>query len=539
MKKICRDFFSFPGKSLNEQYDSEPGNRSFDSPFCARWAPAGGTELLNVFRKPAQALPALRIPLTATLVIMLFLFQAQSLLAGDTKGRWGLGLEGGLMKLTEGYWDYSNKDQFGTLVIDRGLSSNWNFQLALKYGYVRPGAEYPEEDVGWDGKSGAPLYNVIFQPMTSLQYRFTPDSRFSPWAGLGMGLTSWNIIDKSGEDVGLFPSGDTIDGYDVNGERVALEGTDFTFNIQLGADFFITEKLAIKFGGRYYLMPANEIDNAGMSHYWGPDHVDANTAMVEVMVGLTWWFGASDRDHDGIPNNKDKCPDTPEDFDGYNDNDGCPELDNDNDGTPDLLDNCPNRPEDMDGFQDDDGCPDPDNDGDGIVDARDKCPDDAEDIDGFQDDDGCPEWDNDNDGVADEADVCPETPAGVAVDEKGCPNSKEIPDTRILKGVSFHSGSAQLTPGSIGVLAEVASSLRSWPNKRIEIRGHTDSTGNPESNRELSQRRAMSVRDSLIQMGISPSRITAVGYGQDFPIATNGTSAGRSENRRVEVHVVE
>jgi OmpA-OmpF porin, OOP family len=85
----------------------------------------------------------------------------------------------------------------------------------------------------------------------------------------------------------------------------------------------------------------------------------------------------------------------------------------------------------------------------------------------------------------------------------------------------------------------VAASLRSWPDKKIEIRGHTDSTGNAERNRELSQRRAMSVRDVLIQMGISPSRITAVGYGQDFPIASNGTAAGRSENRRVEVHVVQ
>jgi outer membrane protein OmpA-like peptidoglycan-associated protein/opacity protein-like surface antigen len=478
------------------------------------------------------------IPVKSALILFLILTLCGSSLAAGTQGRWGIGLEGGVMKLTEGYWDYSNADQFAALVIDRGLSYRWNLQLALKYGYVRPGAEYRGEDVGWDGKSGAAFYNVIFQPVAHLQYRFVPDSRISPWAGLGMGFTNWKVVDKTGESVGLFPSGDAISGYDINGDETDLKGTNFTFSFQLGADFFITESLAFNIGGRYHLMPGNEIDNVGMSHVWGPDHVDANTAMVEGMVGLTWWFGASDSDHDGISNKYDKCPDQPEDMDGFNDLDGCPDLDNDRDGIPDLQDSCPNQPEDMDGFQDEDGCPDPDNDGDGIVDARDQCPDEPEDMDGFEDEDGCPEIDNDGDGVADTEDTCPDTPNGVQVDENGCPVAAEIPQTLVLKGVSFRLGSAQLTASSISVLAEVAASLRSWPNKNVEIRGHTDNTGTPEGNRELSQRRAMSVRDSLIQMGISASRITAVGYGQDFPIADNNTVAGRNSNRRVEVHVI-
>lgn len=495
--------------------------------------------MFNVFSTSSLTQPRLHFTLLAALVLILTLFTAGNSLAGDLNGRWGIGLEGGVMKLTEGYWDYSSADQFGALVINRGINSHWNLQLALKYGHVRPGVTYPQDEAGWDGDSGAPLYNVIFQPIMHLQYRFAPDSRISPWTGLGVGFTNWHILDKTGEDVGMFPTGETVNGYNTNGDQVPLDGTDFTFSVQLGADIFLTENLAFNFGGRYHLMPANKTDNAGMSFYWGPDHVDANTAMVEAMVGLTWWFGASDRDHDGIANKYDKCPDQAEDMDGYNDTDGCPDLDNDSDGIPDLQDTCPTKPEDMDGFQDEDGCPDPDNDGDGIVDARDNCPDEAEDIDGFEDEDGCPDLDNDQDGVADEDDTCPDTPAGLSVDENGCTNIQEMPETLILKGVSFKTGSAQLTPGSIGVLAEVAASLRSWPDRNIEIRGHTDSTGNPESNRELSQRRAMSVRDSLIQMGISPSRITAVGYGQDFPISTNGTATGRSENRRVEVHVVD
>ena len=98
-----------------------------------------------------------------------------------------------------------------------------------------------------------------------------------------------------------------------------------------------------------------------------------------------------DSDGDGIPDDVDQCPDMPEDKDGFQDEDGCPDFDNDNDGIYDAQDKCPNDPEDFDGFQDEDGCPDLDNDGDGIPDKLDKCPNTPEDIDGYQDDDGCPD----------------------------------------------------------------------------------------------------------------------------------------------------
>ena len=132
--------------------------------------------------------------------------------------------------------------------------------------------------------------------------------------------------------------------------------------------------------------------------------------------------------------------------------------------------------------------------------------------------------------------MCPETPAGVEVDAAGCPTVQEIKQDLVLEGVTFLSGSAELTPQSVGTLAKVAQSLLAWPNVRIEVRGHTDSTGPAEANRNLSYRRALTVRDSLIQMGVSASRISAVGFGEDYPIADNTTSAGRSQNRRVEIH---
>ncbi len=131
-----------------------------------------------------------------------------------------------------------------------------------------------------------------------------------------------------------------------------------------------------------------------------------------------------DNDGDGIPDDQDRCRDEAEDFDGFQDEDGCPDPDNDGDGIPDVLDKCPNEPEDFDGFQDEDGCPDLDNDGDGIPDAVDKCPNEAEDFDGFQDEDGCPDLDNDGDGIPDAVDKCPNEPEDIDgfEDEDGCPD---------------------------------------------------------------------------------------------------------------------
>jgi hypothetical protein len=98
-----------------------------------------------------------------------------------------------------------------------------------------------------------------------------------------------------------------------------------------------------------------------------------------------------DSDGDGVPDDIDQCPDMPEDKDGFQDEDGCPDFDNDNDGIYDSQDQCPNEPEDFDGFQDADGCPDLDNDHDGIPDKLDKCPNTPRNIDGKKDSDGCPD----------------------------------------------------------------------------------------------------------------------------------------------------
>ena len=132
----------------------------------------------------------------------------------------------------------------------------------------------------------------------------------------------------------------------------------------------------------------------------------------------------ADSDQDGVPDDVDQCPDKKEDRDGFEDEDGCPDVDNDKDNVADEDDQCPNEPEDKDNYKDEDGCPDPDNDNDGIPDAIDKCPNEPEDFDGFQDDDGCPDLDNDKDGIPDVIDQCPNEPEDKDgyQDEDGCPD---------------------------------------------------------------------------------------------------------------------
>jgi outer membrane protein OmpA-like peptidoglycan-associated protein len=271
-----------------------------------------------------------------------------------------------------------------------------------------------------------------------------------------------------------------------------------------------------------------------------PDDRDGCIDQPEDLDGFQDTDGCPDmdNDHDGVADASDKCADLAEDADGFQDEDGCPDLDNDQDGVADATDKCPNEPEDFDGDMDTDGCPDlvKDSDNDSMPDDLDRCPLQSEDIDGYQDDDGCPDLDNDLDGIPDDTDKCPTQPEtfnGIE-DEDGCPDAKEIGKQFVLRGINFESGRADLTPDSHTVLDQVIASLNAYPEARLEVRGHTDSQGPANFNLELSKKRAESVRQYLIKGGIDPKRVSSVGIGEEEPMSSNATPEGRSLNRRIE-----
>jgi outer membrane protein OmpA-like peptidoglycan-associated protein len=104
-----------------------------------------------------------------------------------------------------------------------------------------------------------------------------------------------------------------------------------------------------------------------------------------------------------------------------------------------------------------------------------------------------------------------------------------------LGDVLFESGETQLREEAMASLVEVVDLLQSEPDKMIRIEGHTDSTGDSETNLEISALRASAVLDALVSLGVDAARFTAAGMGEDFPIASNETEEGRRQNRRVDV----
>ena len=255
-----------------------------------------------------------------------------------------------------------------------------------------------------------------------------------------------------------------------------------------------------------------------------------------------------DRDQDGVLNEVDKCSDTPglvylrgcpdSDSDGIIDEvDLCPTIlglakfggcpDSDNDGIPDSNDKCPNEA----GPISYGGCPkvDLDTDGDGIPDNEDVCPSKK----GSSVFGGCP--DSDKDGIIDINDNCPNE-AGLK-SNKGCPAVvREVQEVINLsaRNIQFENNSSKIKSILYADLDNIANIMQQYPEYNVLIGGHTDSVGNEEYNRSLSNRRAKNCVNYLVEKGISSSRISADGYGERKPILDNSTNTGREINRRVE-----
>ena len=205
------------------------------------------------------------------------------------------------------------------------------------------------------------------------------------------------------------------------------------------------------------------------------------------------------------------------------------------------MDRCPLDPEDKDGFEDANGCPDRDNDQDGVLDPKDRCPNEPEDKDGFEDADGCPDRDNDQDGIVDPEDLCPnepETKNGYA-DGDGCPDSEQVRvvgDKIVLDDrVHFWTNSAKIRPVSYALLERVAQIIKDNPTYvHLEVQGHTDERGPEWFNQKLSQDRAQSVADFLVKSGIARERLSARGFGASKPLVDKKSERAWFMNRRVE-----
>ena len=329
-------------------------------------------------------------------------------------------------------------------------------------------------------------------------------------------------------------------GYANFGEEPKLEGQDFDGSGYLNGNigFGLSYKFADKFSAVLNLN--RKVYSKELSNIINEDGTKGAFSN-EVTFGLSYHFGSTDSDGDGIKDSKDACP-----FDAGPENlNGCP--DDDNDGIINKDDACPKQaglaafngcPDtDQDGITDkEDACPEvfgdaayggcPDSDGDGIIDSEDNCPDQA----GESDNNGCPWNDSDSDGVLDKDDNCPNV-AG-SINNSGCPDVN-------LDGFSlkFDTDKAELSERVQEELAEIFTILSSNPTVSVVLEGHADETGSEGYNQKLSEKRANAAAEYLIQLGVSADRLLTKGYGETVPLTDNKTSEGRASNRRVEFKV--
>ena len=423
------------------------------------------------------------------------------------------------------------------LMVDKEFGRERRFRAALNAGFrARTGAT-AYTDTG-SGEAGSPATGEVIESGNEVPF------------GVGLAYAlSPQKFDVLGEVYGAFaPNGQNYQPLEaIGGIKVYLARNSF---LTLGGGAGVVPGKAGNPRARAFIgiiFEPNIGDRDGDGY---KDDVDACPSEPEDFDDFEDADGCPepDNDKDGILDEDDKCPLNPEDKDEFEDEDGCPEgnkNDRDGDGLLDDVDQCPDDPEDFDKFQDEDGCPDPDNDQDGILDVDDLCPNDPEDKDGWEDEDGCPDPDNDKDRILDNDDRCPNEPEtrNGFEDEDGCPDRGRVILTgtkiEILDKVFFEYNKAIIKSESFPILDAVAATLEGNPDiQLIEVQGHTDERGNDAYNLDLSTKRAAAVKQYLIDKGIDKDRLESQGYGETQPLDNRHNEAAWAKNRRVEFLII-
>ncbi len=338
----------------------------------------------------------------------------------------------------------------------------------------------------------------------TIKYNFLENTTIDPFLGVGGGYT-W--IDEVGAGTVNGTAGLNI-WFNENIGLTVQTAYKHAFEDYLDTHFQHTAGFSIRFGG-------TDTDGDGI--------YDKDDACPEV-AGLEAFNGCPDTDGDGIEDSKDSCPNEA----GSAELNGCPDADGD--GIADKDDKCPS----VAGLKALGGCPDAD--GDGVADGDDKCPNTS----GPAANSGCPWPDTDGDGVLDKDDKCPDVKGTVA--NNGCPEApSEVVQAKLneyAKTILFDSGKSSIKSQSESVLNDIVKILKEYPTAKFTVEGHTDSAGSAKLNQNLSESRAAAVKDYLTSHGIDQFRLSSKGYGEDKPIASNKTRAGRAQNRRVEINLV-
>ncbi|MDN6310341.1 MAG: OmpA family protein [Psychroflexus sp.] len=413
---------------------------------------------------------------------------------GDGSGAGSMSSEGILDEYFNASDHWNIMPSFSKITVGRYIGDGFSGELAASLNKISDMGDVEVNDLSFYSLDAAVQYS--FMELIGTNF-------FDPYISLGLGYY-W--LDDKGES---------------------------TFNGSAGANFWVTDKVAFTLETSY----RNTFESTGIDYFqhslgvkigFGGTDTDGDGVYDKHdecpnTPGLKEFNGCPDSDGDGIPDKDDKCPDTP----GLPEFDGC--ADTDGDGIPDPQDECP----EVAGSKELNGCPDAD--GDGVPDHEDDCPDEK----GPAENNGCPWPDTDGDGVLDKDDMCPEV-AGTKANN-GCPEvtdkvQKELND--YAKTINFSTGKTTITKDSQEALDAIIAILDEYPNAKFTVEGHTDTVGSAKNNMELSEARALSVKNFLTDNGVDEFRLSSKGYGETKPIKTNKTNSGRAANRRVEINLV-
>lgn len=429
------------------------------------------------------------------------------------------------------------------------------------------GGAFPFSETGWGGTAGIHHHWPSGLSLGVVGLHAQPEDLSLPTSDVRRTMTQWGAagelryhlarVSVVRPYVGARAGWMQLD--DERGDPDGVTGSGFLFGVTAGTEIWPSDRFAFRVATSGGGFTVSDFFQEGESSSGGQWALEAGIAVFTGSVRRV-----SDADQDGVRDALDRCDDTPPgvevdrrgcaidaDRDGIADHqDQCPGTmagarvdetgcaeDPDGDGIPVGLDACPDTPRGVE--VDNEGCA-LDRDGDGVPDDRDACPGTPEGV--AVDDEGCPR-DSDGDGVHDGMDECPDTPEGREVDEEGCTEIEAgIERGRLtLSNIHFAFASAELTEDSRQILDQVGEALVARPDVRVQIQGHTDSIGSDQANLQISRARARAVRLYLVSEfpAIGADRLEAVGRGESEPVASNGTSEGRAENRRVEFVVLD
>lgn len=444
--------------------------------------------------------------LSKLLVVTLLIAAVNGIQAQDENNPWQIGFG---VNAVDVYptGDFPNSS-FGNQLFN--ATDHWNILPSISYigvsksvgGGFSVGARGSLNKISKWGDTGVDDLSYYALDGT-IKYNFLKETVIDPFVEVGGGYT-W--IDEIG--AGTANGGVGVNFWFTDNIGLTVQTSyKHAFEDYLAPHFQHMAGLSIKFGG-------TDTDGDGI--------YDKDDACPEV-AGLEAFNGCPDADGDGIEDSKDSCPNEA----GSKEMNGCPDADGD--GVADKDDKCPNEA----GLASLAGCPDAD--GDGVADGDDECPNES----GPAANKGCPWPDKDGDSVLDKDDKCPDVAGTVA--NQGCPEVTEEVQKQLneyARTILFDTGKSSIKAESTSVMVDIIQILKEYPTAKFTVEGHTDSVGSAKLNQSLSESRALSVKEFLVDKGIDAFRLSSVGYGEDKPIATNNTRAGRTQNRRVEINLV-